>query len=84
MDVGTASRRYITGNQRVLDGDISVEVRNAATFLKLPTGAVCLIVGDRAIGGLGVMIVKKLMDSYKYKRSNDKNIVTLKKLNINS
>jgi len=33
----------------------------------------------REIGGLGVFMVKKLMDSVEYKRAGEKNILTLKK-----
>ena len=34
---------------------------------------------DRKIGGLGIFMVKKIMDSVEYKRENDKNILTLTK-----
>ncbi len=36
-------------------------------------------VEERPIGGLGIYLVKKLMDIVKYKRINDKNILTLTK-----
>lgn len=38
---------------------------------------------DRAVGGLGVFLVKELMDEVVYKRENGTNILTLKKI-INS
>lgn len=41
-------------------------------------------VEDRPIGGLGIYLVKKLMDIVKYKRVNDKNILTLTKFFKNS
>ena len=34
---------------------------------------------ERQIGGLGIYMVKKSMDSMEYERSNGKNILTLKK-----
>ena len=34
---------------------------------------------DRPIGGLGVLLVQKLMDSINYERINGKNVLTLKK-----
>jgi anti-sigma regulatory factor (Ser/Thr protein kinase) len=36
------------------------------------------------IGGLGIHLVKKLMDEYDYKRHINKNIITLIKHNINT
>ena len=38
---------------------------------------------DRPIGGVGLHIVKNLMDNYAYERINDKNIVEIVKNNIN-
>jgi anti-sigma regulatory factor (Ser/Thr protein kinase) len=43
-----------------------------------------LTVEERSIGGLGIHIVKNLMDEYTYKRNIDKNIITLIKHNINT
>ena len=43
-----------------------------------------LTVEERMIGGLGIHLVKKLMDEYEYKRRINKNIITLIKHNINS
>jgi sigma-B regulation protein RsbU (phosphoserine phosphatase) len=43
-----------------------------------------LTVEERMIGGLGIHLVKKLMDEYEYKRHINKNIITLIKHNINS
>ena len=42
-----------------------------------------LSVNERDIGGLGIHIVKNLMDEYDYKRNADKNVITLVKHNIN-
>ena len=41
-------------------------------------------VEERPIGGLGIYLVKKLMDIIKYKRVEDKNILTLTKFLKNS
>ena len=38
---------------------------------------------DRPVGGVGLYIVKNLMDSYSYERVNSKNIVEIVKDNIN-
>lgn len=35
---------------------------------------------DRKIGGLGIFIVKQVMDEVTYERRNNKNILTLKKI----
>ena len=35
---------------------------------------------ERQIGGLGIYMVKKTMDSIKYRYENDKNILTIKKV----
>jgi len=43
-----------------------------------------LSVNERDVGGLGIHIVKNLMDEFKYTRSADKNIITLVKHNINN
>ena len=43
-----------------------------------------LSVEERMIGGLGIHLVKKLMDEYEYKRHINKNIITLIKHNINT
>ncbi|MDR2542156.1 MAG: SpoIIE family protein phosphatase [Treponema sp.] len=40
-------------------------------------------IADRQIGGLGVFIVKKLMDSVKYSRIDDKNILVITKSHSN-
>jgi anti-sigma regulatory factor (Ser/Thr protein kinase) len=40
---------------------------------------VTLLAEDREIGGLGVYMVKQLMDSVEYRREDGKNILTVKK-----
>ena len=40
---------------------------------------ITLSANERSIGGLGIYMVKKTMDSVKYKYENDKNILTIKK-----
>ena len=42
-----------------------------------------LTIDERNIGGLGIHIVKNLVDEHNYKRNTDKNIITLVKYNIN-
>ena len=40
---------------------------------------VTLAAEDRAIGGLGIFLVKKTMDDMKYRYENGKNVLTLYK-----
>jgi len=40
---------------------------------------VSLSAGERDIGGLGIFMVKNIMDSVEYRREGDKNILTIKK-----
>ena len=49
--------------------------------LNKPDPDVTLPVEERPIGGLGILFVKKLMDSVKYRRDGDLNIVTITKKN---
>lgn len=43
---------------------------------------ITLGVNERQIGGLGIFISKKLTDDIKYRRENEKNILTIYKNNI--
>ena len=43
-----------------------------------------LTIEERNIGGLGIHIVKNLVDEYDYKRQTNRNIITLIKYNINT
>ena len=47
--------------------------------LKKADPDVTLAAEDRAIGGLGIFMVKKSMDSMQYERKDDKNVLTIKK-----
>ena len=40
---------------------------------------VTLAAEDRAIGGLGIFLVKKTMDAMAYRRENDQNMLTIHK-----
>lgn len=40
---------------------------------------ISISVDERPLGGLGIFLVRKLMDSVEYRRENDKNILILKK-----
>ena len=42
-----------------------------------------LSIDERNIGGLGIHLVKNLVDEYEYKRQTNRNIITLIKYNIN-
>jgi len=50
--------------------------RNAAPDIKLA-------INERDLGGLGVHIVKNIVDEYAYIRQSNRNIINLVKYNIN-
>ena len=47
--------------------------------LEAPSPDVTAKLADRAIGGLGIFMVKKMMDSITYRREGDFNILTIEK-----
>jgi anti-sigma regulatory factor (Ser/Thr protein kinase) len=47
--------------------------------LSLPEPKLCAPIEERKIGGLGVYLVRKVMDEVNYKREDDKNILTVTK-----
>ncbi len=47
--------------------------------LAKPDADITLSAEDRQIGGLGILMVKNIMDSVEYRRENDKNILTMTK-----
>lgn len=75
------------------EGFVSVKAMSNSRYLKLiitdagvafnPTEALradtTLSVEDRPVGGLGILLVRELMDSINYERIDGKNILTLKK-----
>ncbi|MDE7323218.1 MAG: ATP-binding protein [Lachnospiraceae bacterium] len=76
------------------DGKVTVEVRNdgsrklVLTFsdrgvrynpLEKPDPDITLGAQDRKIGGLGIYMVKNIMDELSYRHENDKNILTIVK-----
>jgi PAS domain S-box-containing protein len=85
------------GFQDELEHDIAVdiELRNERLIITLTDDGIPfnpfrndppetkLSIDERNIGGLGIHIVKNLVDEYDYKRHADKNIITLVKYNIN-
>jgi sigma-B regulation protein RsbU (phosphoserine phosphatase) len=46
---------------------------------KKPEADITLSAEERAIGGLGIHLVRQLMDSINYKRTEGKNVLTLRK-----
>jgi anti-sigma regulatory factor (Ser/Thr protein kinase) len=48
--------------------------------LQAPEADIMSPLEERTIGGLGIHLVRKLMDAMAYKREGDKNLLTLKKL----
>lgn len=45
-----------------------------------PEADITLSAEEREIGGLGIFLVRQIMDTVEYQRTGDKNILTLKKL----
>jgi len=75
--------------------DVDMELRNERLIITLKDDGVpfnpfrndppdtMLSIDERNIRGLGIHIVKNLVDEYDYKRNTDLNIITLIKYNIN-
>ncbi|MBO6141133.1 MAG: ATP-binding protein [Ruminococcus sp.] len=71
--------------------DITVDIRDGAAYITFEDGGVpydplakadpdiTLSADDRAVGGLGIFMVKKSMDDMKYEYRDSKNILTLVK-----
>ena len=75
-DVGNATVRI------AVDGDITIEfVDSGANYdpLSKDDPDVSLPPEKRRAGGLGVFMVKNIMDSVEYRREGDKNILTVRK-----
>ncbi len=65
-----------------VDDDITVEFEDcgiAYNPLSAQSPDITLSADEREIGGLGLFMVKNLMDSVEYKRAANKNILTIKK-----
>ena len=45
----------------------------------LPDADITLSVDEREIGGLGIFLIRKIMDEVKYERIKGKNVLTIKK-----
>ena len=74
-------------------GEITIEAQASTTDLRFiitdkgkpfdpteaPAADTTLNVEDRSIGGLGIFLVRELMDSINYERADGQNILTLKK-----
>ena len=79
-------------------GDIEVQAMSDGKWLKfvITDGGVAfdptekekadttLSAEDRPIGGMGILLVRELMDSINYERTDGKNVLTLKKRIVNS
>ncbi|MDR0443177.1 MAG: ATP-binding protein [Treponema sp.] len=75
-DVGGAVVRI------TVDNNITIEFEDngiAYNPLSADDPDVSLSAEEREIGGLGVFMVKKIMDSVEYRREDNKNILTIKK-----
>ena len=65
-----------------VDGDIRIEFEDSGAAydpLSSEEPDVSLPANERKIGGLGVFMVKKLMDSVEYRRVGTKNTLTIRK-----
>ncbi|RKY40217.1 MAG: ATP-binding protein [Candidatus Omnitrophota bacterium] len=62
------------------DGTMEIEITDwgvAFDPLSLPEPDVAAPLNDRKIGGLGIYLARKVMDEVRYKRVDNKNVVTL-------
>jgi len=72
----------VTVKVAVVDDDIVIEFEDTGVPYDPLTGKdpdTTLDAEEREIGGLGVFMVKKIMDSVNYKRDGNRNILTIKK-----
>jgi sigma-B regulation protein RsbU (phosphoserine phosphatase) len=79
-------------------GDVNIRVTSDCQQLKfiitdtgisfdptiVSTADTTLSAKERPVGGLGILLVRELMDSINYERTDGKNVLILKKRNINS
>lgn len=75
-DVGGAAVRI------AVEQDIIIEFEDSGIAynpLLEDTSDTSLSLEEREIGGLGIFMVKNIMDSVKYRRDGNKNILTIKK-----
>ena len=80
FDDGDSHRIEMT--VRLEDGVLEVELVDDATPYdptRAPHPDIDASIEDRPIGGLGVHFVRALMDGFRYRRSDGRNIVTLTK-----
>lgn len=64
------------------DGTVEIEVEDGARAynpLTTPEPDLTKPVEERPIGGLGVHLLRKMMDSIEYRRERDRNILTFRK-----
>ncbi len=76
---GTGTAKCIVRREK---GQIAVELRDKGIPfdpLAKPTPDVTLKAEDRKIGGLGIFLIKQMMDAVSYERKNDENILIFKK-----
>ncbi|MCL2480265.1 MAG: ATP-binding protein [Spirochaetaceae bacterium] len=65
-----------------VDSDINIEFEDSGIAydpLSADTPDISLPAEERKIGGLGIFMLKKLMDSVEYRRKENKNILSIKK-----
>ena len=64
------------------DGEVSARIEDQAKAfnpLERESPDIHKPLEERTVGGLGIHIVRNIMDSVEYQRANDKNILTIKK-----
>ena len=62
---------------------LTIELRDAGmpfNPLEIPDPDVTLSVNEREVGGLGIFLCKKMMDSISYRYEDGNNVLTMKKL----
>ena len=72
----------ITAHLIAKSGEVITEVADegrAFDPLSVPTPNLDAPLAERTLGGLGIHLVRSLMDSVEYRRENGKNVLTLRK-----
>jgi serine/threonine-protein kinase RsbW len=77
-----ASGQELIAHLTAREGEVTTEVTDkgrAFNPLEAPPPDLTATLGERALGGLGVHLVRSLMDRVEYRREGEKNVLTLRK-----
>jgi len=77
-----ATGQFVEARLTVREGFITAEVEDggrAFNPLDAPTPDLTAALDERELGGLGIHLVKSLMDRVEYRREGEKNVLTVRK-----